>query len=123
WRVGDYANPNTGGGFFAFGSATWFHNEPGAENLPNPNFDPNLPVDPITNPATIGNVPDQAVVDGIFDELAPGTLDASTMSGGGSRFRLNRDGTVFSGLNDGTAWAPGAYRFNGPVYNGQENCP
>src|SRR6185503_1016698 len=25
WRIEDYANPNTTGGFFAFGSASWFH--------------------------------------------------------------------------------------------------
>ncbi|HEX7237775.1 MAG TPA: TonB-dependent receptor plug domain-containing protein, partial [Gammaproteobacteria bacterium] len=30
WRIEDYANPNTAGGFFSFGSASWFHNEPGA---------------------------------------------------------------------------------------------
>ena len=33
------ANPNTAGGGFAFGSATWFHNEPGGDT-PNPNFKP-----------------------------------------------------------------------------------
>ena len=27
WRVEDWANPNVAGGGFAFGSATWFHNE------------------------------------------------------------------------------------------------
>jgi len=120
WRIADYANPYAPGGFFAFGSATWVHNEPGAENLPNPDFDPNLPPGP-ANPATIPNAPSQAVIDSIFDQLPPGTLDASTMGGAGSRFRLNRDGTLFSGLNDGTAWAPGAYRFNGPVYNHPTN--
>jgi iron complex outermembrane recepter protein len=122
WRVADYANPNTAGGFFAFGSATWVHNEPGNTFVPNPNFNPNLPAGP-TNPATVGNVPQQAVVDGIFNQLPPGTLPAASMAGGGSRFRLNRDGTIFSGLNDAPMWAPGAYRFTGPVYNGQENCP
>ena len=122
WRVADYANPHTGGGFFAFGSATWVHNEPGNETYPNPDFDPNQPAGP-TNPLTLPNAPSQAVIDSIFNELPPGTLDASTMGGGGSRFRMNRDGTLFTGLNDGTAWAPGAYRFNGPVYNGNEFCP
>src|SRR5690606_23876196 len=70
WRIADYANPYAPGGFFAFGSATWVHNEPGAENLPNPDFDPNLPPGP-ANPATIPNAPSQAVIDSIFDQLPP----------------------------------------------------
>ena len=39
----------------------------------------------------------------------------------GGRFRLNRDGSVFTGLADGTNLAPGAYQFNGPVYNDPTN--
>jgi len=120
WRLEDYANPWTGGGFFAFGSATWFHNEPGAAPVPNPNFDPNEDEDPETNPRFIPNNPSQAAVDAIFDELPPGTISNDVAS---TRFRINRDGTVFTGLNDGATAAPGAYRFNGPVYNGNEFCP
>src|SRR6185436_1392066 len=38
-----------------------------------------------------------------------------------SRFRINRDGTVFTGLQDATSLSPGAYKFNGPVYNDNYN--
>src|SRR5262249_16627239 len=48
WRLEDYANPNTAGGFFAFGSATWFHNEPGTAPA-NPS---QAAVDALFNPAT-----------------------------------------------------------------------
>jgi iron complex outermembrane recepter protein len=155
WRVADFANPNTGGGFFAFGSATWFHNEwsnsivrpnpnyvegfvpppppPGQSNLavnpaalptahvPNPDFDPNE-APSLSNPTTVPNLPSQAVVDGIFSALDPGTLSVNAFGAANNpRFRLNRDGTVFSCLNDGAQWAPGAYRFNGPLYNHPTN--
>jgi hypothetical protein len=40
WRIADYANPAAAGGGFAFGSATWWHNEPVANTRPNPNFNP-----------------------------------------------------------------------------------
>jgi outer membrane receptor for ferrienterochelin and colicin len=94
WRVEDYANPRTAGGAFAFGSATWWHNEPAANTTrPNPNFNPNGPltgpnaafnarlvpnnhiVNPAFNPAaaisaanptTIANNPTQAAVNRIF---------------------------------------------------------
>jgi outer membrane receptor protein involved in Fe transport len=48
WRLEDYSNPNTTGGFFAFGSASWFHNEPGTAPA-NPS---QAAVDAIFNPAT-----------------------------------------------------------------------
>jgi iron complex outermembrane recepter protein len=147
WRVNDFANPNTGGGFFAFGSATWFHNEQanaiprpnpnfvsteptgpfnaqflGTSQVANPSFDPNL-APSATNPTTVSNLPQQSVIDGIFDQLAPGTLPVANFGPGNNpRYRLNRDGTVFTGLNDGAVWAPGSYRFNGPVFNGQNHC-
>jgi outer membrane receptor protein involved in Fe transport len=66
WRVQDLANPNTGGGFFTFGSTTWFHLEPGNTTVPNPNFDPNEDPGP-TNPLMVTNNPSQAVVDSNFD--------------------------------------------------------
>jgi outer membrane receptor protein involved in Fe transport len=101
WRVEDYANPETAGGFFAFGSATWWHNEPAANN-------------------TAGaNNPSQAAVDALFNQLPAGTISNNLNA---TRFRTNRDGTIFTGLNDAAALAPGSYRFNGPVFNGQENC-
>ena len=102
WRVADYANPNTTGGFFAFGSAAWFHNEPG----------------------TPANNANQGVIDGIFNELAPGTISPALGSGGGgTQFRVNSsDGTVYTGLQGNNAVALGSYRFTGPVYNGNEFC-
>jgi iron complex outermembrane recepter protein len=105
WRIADYANPNTAGGFFAFGSATWWHNEPAAN---------------AANPAA--NDPTQAAVDAIFNQLPAGTISHNLGFPGFSRFRTNRDGTIFSGLNDAAGLAPGSYLFNGPVYNGQDNC-
>jgi outer membrane receptor protein involved in Fe transport len=172
WRIADLANPNTAGGGFAFGSATWFHNEPGGDkpnpnfqanrpvsgsnprfipsgSIPNPNFNPALPPSG-GNPTVIANNPTQAAVDAIFPPdtsacpfprpLDPnvGTMQATTttlddnpaflcrmpaaLQGANSgRFRMNRDGTIFSGLADATLLAPGAYRFNGPVYNDNYN--
>ena len=162
WRIRDWENPNVNGGGFAFGSATWFHNEwdPSGSKL-NPNFDPNGPTtgpsaafnprvmnnqfvpNPTFNPAlpisatnrtVISNSPSQAVVDALFPPGSgacpfpnPAVADAanrcrlpSDLAAGG-RFRLNRDGTVFTGLADATTLSPGAYRFNGPVYNHPTN--
>src|SRR5688572_28543378 len=57
WRVADYANPRTAGGGFAFGSATWWHNEPVANQRANPNYRPGQPENIITvNPTTGANV-------------------------------------------------------------------
>jgi iron complex outermembrane recepter protein len=100
WRVEDMANPNTNGGGFAFGSATWFHNEPG----------------------TPANNPTQAAVNAIFPTTGcthPSPTAGCTISPNltNTRFRINRDGSVFSGLADAAALSPGAYLFNGPVYN------
>ena len=102
WRVADYANPRTAGGFFAFGSAAWFHNEPG----------------------TPPNNASQLVVDSIFNELPPGTIPATLGSGGGgTQFRVNSsDGTIFTGLQGNNTVARGSYRFTGPVFNGDEFC-
>jgi outer membrane receptor protein involved in Fe transport len=162
WRVEDWANPNVQGGGFAFGSATWFHNEwdPSGSKLnpnfdpngpltgpnaafnprvianqfvPNPTFDPNAPIGP-TNRTVVSNSPSQVEVDRLFPPATgacpfpnPAVVDAanrcriqSDLSAGG-RFRLNRDGTVFTGLADATTLSPGAYRFNGPVYNHPTN--
>ncbi len=104
WRVADYANPNTAGGFFAFGSASWFHNEPIAN----------------TGPVAANN-PTQAAVDALFPAGCPqpNPTTGCTISNNinATRFRINRDGTVFTGLNDAASSAAGAYLFNGPVYN------
>jgi iron complex outermembrane recepter protein len=104
WWVADRANPATAGGGFAFGSATWFHNEPGA----------NLPAN---SPA---NNPNQTIVNQIFSQLPANTISNNLNT---ARFRVNRDGSVFSGLADPPAATPGAYLWNGPVYNGNQYCP
>jgi outer membrane receptor protein involved in Fe transport len=135
WRVEDYANPNAAGGFFSFGSATWWHNEPAA----NAGFGVNNPsqaaVDALFNPAT-GSCPYPNTLDtnnstnlggppGV--PPAPNTVDddpnnlcriSNNVGFGGTNFRTNRDGTVFTGLaGDSFLTAPGAHRFNGPIYN------
>jgi iron complex outermembrane recepter protein len=154
WRIEDLSNPNTAGGGFAFGSATWFHNEPGGGTT-NPNFQANQPVGAnnpriipnnfvpnpayvpgstvsATNPTVVANNPVQGVVAGPLmgvDEIFPVAGCPNPVAGtcrisnnlATSRFRINRDGTVFSGLQDATALAPGAYKFNGPVYNHPTN--
>jgi iron complex outermembrane receptor protein len=95
WRVADLGNPSTGGGFFTFGSTTWFKNEQG----------------------TFGNNPSQDAVDDLFDQLDPGTISNNMAGFGSTAFRLNDDGTIFTGLQAGNSSAPGSYRFNGPVWN------
>ena len=148
WRIEDLANPTTAGGGFAFGSATWFHNEPGGDK-PNPNFQAGSAVSAnnpsscrttIPNPVRRGfpgcrreldghrNNPAQSVRQTtIFPDdgcpfpnrCADSGRPAASISNNlaASRFRINRDGTVFSGLADATALSSGAYKFNGPVYN------
>src|SRR5262245_2737202 len=174
WRIEDLANPATAGGGFAFGSATWFHNEPGGDTpnpnfqadeapgvfnpkflpnntIPNPAFNPALPAG-ATNNTTVNNNPTQAAVNALFPPatsacpfpqpldtgaadgnpatpaLTPGTTDdnpatlcliSNSLATG--RFRINRDGTVFSGLADASSLAPGAYKFKGPVFNDNYN--
>src|SRR5690606_28619159 len=88
------------------------------QHIPNPAFDPNLPIGP-DNRTTVSNSPSQAAVDEIFSELPPGTIPRDLATG--ARFRLNRDGTIFTGLADPSNLAPGSYRFNGPVYNHPTN--
>jgi outer membrane receptor protein involved in Fe transport len=165
WRVEDMKNPNVAGGGFAFGSATWWHNEPVANDRPNPNFrsafpvsannailipnnhTPNPAFNPLlppsaTNASTVLNNPTQAAVDTIFPaatSACPNPLrvfPAGPAAPAGfnpafacrisnslttTRFRTNRDGTIFTGLADPAAASPGAYRFNGPVYNHPTN--
>jgi outer membrane receptor protein involved in Fe transport len=162
WRVEDMTNPNVGGGGFAFGSATWFHNEwdlsgskpnpnfnpagpttgPNAafnprvlanQFVPNPAYNPALPISS-TNRTVVSNSPRQSTVDALFPPGTascpfpnPAVTDAANRCripadlATGGRFRLNRDGTVFTGLADPTNLSPGAYRFNGPVFNHPTN--
>jgi outer membrane receptor protein involved in Fe transport len=138
WRLADFANPNVQGGGFAFGSATWWHNEPTANTGPVP---PNNPtqaaVDALFPPAT-GACPHPNTYNPTNNSgppfFIPVTVDddpnnlcriSNSLGFGGTNFRTNRDGTVFTGLTDASGGffsnplqAPGAYRFNGPVYNG-----
>jgi outer membrane receptor protein involved in Fe transport len=137
WRVADMANPRTAGGGFAFGSATWWHNEPVA----------NTGVVPANNPAqSPANIPAAVAGRGIsVDQIFPPATSAcpfpfvvqpgATPPAGfnpafacrisnnlaTTRFRTNRDGTVFTGLADAATASPGAYLFNGPVYNHPTN--
>jgi outer membrane receptor protein involved in Fe transport len=126
WRIEDLANPNTAGGGFAFGSATWFHNEPGT-GTNNPSqaavdqiFAPATSACPFPHPldtgAADGNPATPPNTASTVDDNAA-TLCRISNSLNATRFRINRDGSVFTGLADATALAPGAYRFNGPVYN------
>ena len=138
WRVADYANPRVGGSLFVWGSSPWLTNEVNFSSpvpgQPNPNFDPGLPVDPLTNPETVPNTFAQnaaelatrtdntplgtmTCVDCIFDQLAPGTL---TNNPAAINFRVNDDGTMYTGhgfFQNGPGAAPGAYRFDGPLYD------
>jgi len=132
WRVADMANPATPGGGFAFGSATWFTNEPQANLAPGaPGYVSAPPGSPLNNP----NNPTQAAVNAIFPvngcpnpnnfplPTPPGNVQplcqqSNNISNpsGPARFRINRDGTVFSGLQDPGNPNSGAYLFDGPVW-------
>jgi outer membrane receptor protein involved in Fe transport len=102
WRVADMANPSTPGGGFAFGSATWWGNEPAANN-----------------PFNATNLPTQAAIDTVFPGIPAGTVSTQLNT---TRLRFNRDQSIFSGLQDAPSQAIGAYMFNGPVYNGNQYC-
>jgi outer membrane receptor protein involved in Fe transport len=111
WRLQDFANPRTGGGGFAFGSATYFTNPP------------------VQTPSgATNNHPSATVVNDIFSQRAPGSTISNRISpnfGAGTsttNFRVNDDGTLFTGLTGGNTNQGGSYRFTGPVYNGQEFC-
>jgi outer membrane receptor protein involved in Fe transport len=122
WRLEDYANPNTAGGFFAFGSASWFHNEPGTFNAAgNPSqavVDALFP--PATGSCTYPNVVNLANNTGpnpITNDDNAATLCQISNNLAITNFRANRDGSVFSGLaGDNAVTRPAADRFNGPMY-------
>ena len=127
WRIEDWKNPNTAGGFFSFGSATWFHNEPGTAGPASPGNPSQAVVDALFNPATTAcrypndwnnpnNNPAPPAPPVTVDD-DPNNLCRINNSLAATNFRVNRDGTVFTGLaGDGALTRPGAERFNGPVY-------
>jgi outer membrane receptor protein involved in Fe transport len=102
----------------------------------NPAFNPALPIS-ATNPTTVPNNPSQAAVNAIFPPQSSACPNPNPFVTNGqgcfisnnlllSRFSTNRDGTVFGGLPSGAFGAPagmtpGAYRFNGPVFNHPTN--
>jgi iron complex outermembrane recepter protein len=120
WRIEDLANPSTAGGGFAFGSATWFHNEPGGDTpnpnfqadeapgvfnpkflpnntIPNPAFNPALPAGP-TNNTTVNNNPTQAAVDALFPPATnacpfPNALDTGAADGNPATLPLTQTTT------------------------------
>ena len=101
-----------------------------SNHTPNPAFNPANPPS-ATNPTTVANNPTQAAVNAIFPAGAcpnPHPTTGCIISPNllASRFSTNRDGTVFGGLPGGAFGAPigmtpGAYRFNGPVFNHPTN--
>jgi outer membrane receptor protein involved in Fe transport len=107
WRLADFANPNVNGDLFVWGGSTWINSEFS-------NFGPVQVEDP-DNPGTfIPNNVDQAALDAVFDQLAPGTITP-----GGLQLRVNDDGTVYTGqgfFQTSDAIASGAYRYNGPIW-------
>jgi outer membrane receptor protein involved in Fe transport len=125
WRLQDWANPNTTGGFFAFGSATWFHNEPGTFGN-NPSqagvdaiFNPATSACPYPNTQNLNNSPPPPAPPVTVDDDPNNLCRVSpTMGFGGTNFRINRDGTVFTNLagDVSLSGAPGAHLFTGPVY-------
>jgi iron complex outermembrane receptor protein len=131
WRLADFANPRTAGGAFAFGSATWWHNEPVANARPNPNFNPagptsgpnaafnarlipsNHAANPLYNPAlpisatnatTVANNPDQARVNAIFNPASSACPNPNTFvtNGQGCFISNNLLTSRFSMNRDGT---------------------
>ncbi len=127
WRVADFANPNVGGGTFVWGSSPWLRNEAAFSNppAPPPGYPNNWPAQNRAQMEARDGWVDQTPlgtatgVDEIFDELPPGTIHNNV---NGTNFRVNDDGTIYTGHGFGSQnWspsrAPGGYRFNGPIYD------
>ncbi|MDX1562802.1 MAG: TonB-dependent receptor plug domain-containing protein, partial [Gammaproteobacteria bacterium] len=91
WRVQDAANPNTNATAFFWGTDAWVSNEQGVP----------------------GNGVPQAAVDALFDQAPAGAVPTF------SRFHVNSDGTLYTGLMQNFA-AAGAYRYNGPFLGDRE---
>lgn len=135
WKLEDFANPLTPGGGFIWGGSPWINNERDFQNqIPNvPGFSPGYSIfnSPAQDRATLeqweadGLWTDQTPngtaisVDEIFDELPAGTIQNNIQF---TNFRMNDDGTLFTGMGFGSqttnaARAPGGYRYNGPIYD------
>ena len=133
WRVADMANPATPATAFGWGSDPWFSSTIPGFGVGDPlNFDA----------LNVGNFPSQTFVNNMFGGAgAPAGYVSCTDNGAGFfgnnagtctqdatgtnlgvpnnvRFLLNRaTGTVYTGLMD-NAGAAGAYRYDGPLTNG-----
>jgi outer membrane receptor protein involved in Fe transport len=99
WRVADYLDPASPGGGFAFGSATWWHNEPFANTRPNPNFNPAFPETittfapngtPIINQTNARLIPNNHTPNPNFNpNLPPGLTNLSTVANNPSQAAVN----------------------------------
>src|SRR5690606_37065491 len=96
WRLADLANPRTPGSLFVWGSTPWIRNELNA---------------PLVDDGTgnlVPNLPSQAVVDALYNQLPPGTISNNVNA---FNHRVNDDGTMFTGLGfgqDNPATSPGS---------------
>jgi outer membrane receptor protein involved in Fe transport len=94
WRVENMRNPSTPATAFFWGTDTWLQN---GQFL---NFFDNF-----------ANLPDQAVVDDLFDLAPPGAISNNVNF---NRFLVNRtDGSLYTGLMQ-AGGAAGSYRYQGP---------
>jgi outer membrane receptor protein involved in Fe transport len=111
WRVADAANPNTGATAFFWGTDAWISNENGSSFFGN---------NPAQNAAgiTVDNTPlgTAISVDEIFDQAAAGAIPNTV---NGTRFLVNQDGTLYSGLMQNSG-AAGAYRYSGQFLGDNE---
>ncbi|HUF71595.1 MAG TPA: TonB-dependent receptor [Gammaproteobacteria bacterium] len=96
WRIEDAAKPNTGATAFFWGTDAWVSNEQGT--------------------GFFANNPPQAAVDALFDQAAPGAVPNTVQ---GTRFLVNDDGTLYTGLMQSSG-AAGSYRYNGPLFGDVE---
>ena len=127
WRVRDYANPRTPGGQFIWGGTPWIRNEAAFLHPipPPPGYLNNNPAQSRAEmEARVGWVDQTPLgtaisVDEIFSELPPGAIDNNVDA---TNYRTNDDGTIFTGMGFGAQTTdprriPGAYRYNGPLYD------
>ncbi|HUF71901.1 MAG TPA: TonB-dependent receptor [Gammaproteobacteria bacterium] len=134
WKVADFANPLSPGGGFIWGGTPWINNERDFQNLIPPPPGEASPGVPYTNNLPARNQAEIATrvgwvdetplgtvttVDEIFSDLPAGTISNNIQA---FNYRLNDDGTIFTGMGFGAqttsgSSAPGGYRYNGPLYD------